>query len=211
MADWGTRLWVTGTSLLMGFIAYSSQLFVIWPWYGRVLSVDLIKLLVPFNLFVAMIWWNYRLVVTTSPGHVPEGWRPDLHSGDAIEVKGSGGLRYCKMCDHYKPPRAHHCRKCKTCVLKLDHHCPWVANCVGYFNHGHFIRFLLWVDIACSYHLVMMCSKGYDMFLNPFDIPDLSDMLFLVFNFAACIPVWICVGFFFSLPPVPHFRQLDHH
>lgn len=46
------------------------------------------------------------------------------------------------------------------CVAKLTpDHCPWIANCVGYHNHGHFIRFLWWVDFATTYHLVMMCAK----------------------------------------------------
>ena len=36
-------------SFLISFISYSSQIFVIWPWYGYVLSVELILLLVPFK------------------------------------------------------------------------------------------------------------------------------------------------------------------
>lgn len=80
---------------------------------------------------------------------------------------------------------------------------------MGYFNHAHFIRFLLWVDIATSYHLLMMCSKVMDIIRNPFvstvtgsvpaddqDEPSLSELLFTVFNFAACVPVWLCVGMF---------------
>lgn len=80
---------------------------------------------------------------------------------------------------------------------------------MGYFNHAHFIRFLLWVDIATSYHLLMVCSKVMDIIRNPFvstvtgsvpaddqDEPSLSELLFMVFNFAACVPVWLCVGMF---------------
>ena len=29
------------------------------------------------------------------------------------------------------------------CVQKMDHHCPWINNCVGHFNHGHFSTFLI--------------------------------------------------------------------
>lgn len=43
------RIWVGFTTCLIAFIAYSSQIFIIWPWYGRVLSVELIKLLLPFK------------------------------------------------------------------------------------------------------------------------------------------------------------------
>ena len=40
---------VTATILLISFIAYSSQIFIIYPWYGRVVSMDLLKVLVPFK------------------------------------------------------------------------------------------------------------------------------------------------------------------
>lgn len=43
------RLFVAFTLCLISFIAYSSQIFVIWPWYGRALSVELITLLLPFK------------------------------------------------------------------------------------------------------------------------------------------------------------------
>ena len=45
---WG-RVWVGFTVCLISFIAYSSQIFVIWPWYGSTLSVELLKLLLPFK------------------------------------------------------------------------------------------------------------------------------------------------------------------
>lgn len=30
-----------------------------------------------------------------------------------------GDLRYCQKCSLYKPPRAHHCRICNKCVLRM--------------------------------------------------------------------------------------------
>lgn len=31
-----------------------------------------------------------------------------------------GQPKYCHMCECYKPDRAHHCRECNACVLKMD-------------------------------------------------------------------------------------------
>jgi len=31
----------------------------------------------------------------------------------------------CTRCETFRPPRAHHCRICKRCVKRMDHHCPW--------------------------------------------------------------------------------------
>ena len=36
--------------------------------------------------------------------------------------------RYCEKCHCWKPPRAHHCSTCGRCIVKMDHHCPWVCT-----------------------------------------------------------------------------------
>jgi hypothetical protein len=43
------RLVVFFVLCLISFIAYSSQIFIVWPWYGREVSVQLLALLVPFK------------------------------------------------------------------------------------------------------------------------------------------------------------------
>ncbi|KAJ7455017.1 zf-DHHC-domain-containing protein [Mycena galericulata] len=49
--------------------------------------------------------------------------------------------RWCARCSIVKPYRAHHCRVCGTCILKFDHHCPWIGQCVGARNHKFFLNF----------------------------------------------------------------------
>ncbi|KDN49126.1 hypothetical protein RSAG8_02479, partial [Rhizoctonia solani AG-8 WAC10335] len=193
------RLWVGFTLSLISFISYSSQIFIIWPWYGRTLSIALLKLLVPFNIFVGMIFWNYIWTVRTDPGTVPKNWKPDLRSSEGYEVKKlTGAPRYCRTCERYKPPRSHHCRQCKKCVLRMDHHCPWVNNCVGHFNYGHFIRFLFFVDVACSYHFAMISMRAWDAMnaSGSWQGPSTGELVFLILNYAACTPVLLLVGGF---------------
>ncbi|KIL71551.1 hypothetical protein M378DRAFT_19864 [Amanita muscaria Koide BX008] len=145
-----------------------------------------------------MLLWNYILCIRTDPGHVPDNWAPDTHA-EGYEVKKlTGKPRYCRMCEKPKPPRAHHCRSCKRCVLRMDHHCPWINNCVGHFNYGHFIRFLFYVDLACSYHLAMISTRLYKS-LTPqswHEMPSHIELVFLVLNYVACVPVLMLVGGF---------------
>lgn len=44
----------------------------------------------------------------------------------AAQEESRISLPICHRCDGYKPPRAHHCSQCNRCILKMDHHCPWV-------------------------------------------------------------------------------------
>jgi hypothetical protein len=61
------RIGVGFVCALIAFIAYSVQIFVVWPWYGRVLSVELVALLAPFKCVppgtrVCLHWGLTRLV-----------------------------------------------------------------------------------------------------------------------------------------------------
>ena len=36
-----------------------------------------------------------------------------------------------------------HCPDCGFCIEGLDHHCPWINNCVGVNNHNSFLVFIV--------------------------------------------------------------------
>ncbi|KAJ7061765.1 zf-DHHC-domain-containing protein [Mycena amicta] len=62
--------------------------------------------------------------------------------------------RWCSKCAIVKPYRAHHCRVCGTCILKFDHHCPWIGQCVGARNHKFFVNFNLASALLATYTFV---------------------------------------------------------
>ena len=86
---------------------------------------------------------GYSHLPTTEPrAHVD----PSITS---VTVSSTGAPRFCKKCLSPKPDRAHHCSTCKRCVLKMDHHCPWLATCVGLHNYKAFLLFLIYTSLFC--------------------------------------------------------------
>lgn len=57
----------------------------------------------------------------------------------------------CRKCIFPKPARAHHCSVCSRCILNQDHHCPWINNCVGQFNHRYFFQFCFFLTLGSFY------------------------------------------------------------
>lgn len=84
-----------------------------------------------------------------------------------------GVKRVCYKCKHIKPDRAYHCRKCKTCVCRMDHHCVFLNNCIGATNMKYFIFMNIFVAIMNLYcgateleYIVQAMSDGKDVGLR---------------------------------------------
>eukprot|EP00927_Polykrikos_kofoidii_P044614 TRINITY_DN38535_c0_g1_i1.p1 TRINITY_DN38535_c0_g1~~TRINITY_DN38535_c0_g1_i1.p1 ORF type:complete len:316 (-),score=24.38 TRINITY_DN38535_c0_g1_i1:269-1216(-) len=126
---------------------------------------------VVFNVLLLMGLWSYVQTYVTDPGTptCPE-WKAWFSSRTAeVEAKMSEAetktmssswddlamATWCEICCTERPQRAHHCRSCSVCVLRMDHHCPWVGTCVGFRNHKFFVLMNLW---SCCASVVFLLT-----------------------------------------------------
>ncbi|KAF4210136.1 hypothetical protein CNMCM5878_004885 [Aspergillus fumigatiaffinis] len=103
---------------LISFLAYPSQLFFYYFEEAPLRSQEFWRL----NIFALCIWVCYYRACTVDPGRIPKDWTPS--NLKQLEKDCAGGRqRWCRRCEAFKPPRAHHCKTCQRCIPKMDHHC----------------------------------------------------------------------------------------
>ncbi|KAL9916029.1 palmitoyltransferase ZDHHC15B isoform 1-T1 [Glossina fuscipes fuscipes] len=127
-----------------------------------------------YHIINTLFLWSYWKTIFTPAGTVPSTWRiPEVEIERLLRIENqeqqkrlleyiakdypvsnrtlSGSIRFCDKCKIIKPDRSHHCSVCGTCILKMDHHCPWVNNCVNFTNYKFFVLFLGYALLYCLY------------------------------------------------------------
>ncbi|XP_022184419.1 palmitoyltransferase ZDHHC15 isoform X11 [Nilaparvata lugens] len=152
------------------YYAYVVQLC----WFTVTSPFERVYYLLCYHVFFVMFLWAYYQTIFTPIGSVPKKFKlspidiDKIKRADSEESQKmilercaqnlpvsnrtvSGVIRYCDKCCVIKPDRAHHCSVCGECVLKMDHHCPWVNNCVSFTNYKFFILFLAYALLYCIF------------------------------------------------------------
>ncbi|OUM66947.1 hypothetical protein PIROE2DRAFT_24315, partial [Piromyces sp. E2] len=197
------------TSIAIFFLFYipiSSEYFIFIPWLSQYKNNFVWYLLIPYNTIYILGLINFFICVFIDPGKVNKKLTKKFKKYDTdnnIKVENKilkeiyDQRMWCKYCSSYKPPRAHHCSICQRCVLKFDHHCIWVNNCIGYRNLPFFLRFLTYIIMLffLSFILFIFIIKGYIMYKDR----NYSELSFPMTNLNLKMVVFIIINCFISI------------
>uniref|UniRef100_A0A8C9TSX3 Palmitoyltransferase n=1 Tax=Scleropages formosus TaxID=113540 RepID=A0A8C9TSX3_SCLFO len=122
-------------------------------WYALINGVT-------FNSLAVLALASHLRTMLTDPGAVPKGNATKEYM-ESLQLKPGEVIYKCPKCCSIKPERAHHCSICKRCIRKMDHHCPWVNNCVGENNQRFFVLFTMYIALISIYAL---CLSGLQFF-----------------------------------------------
>ncbi|XP_030013571.1 palmitoyltransferase ZDHHC3-A isoform X3 [Sphaeramia orbicularis] len=108
-----------------------------------------------FNTLAFLALASHLRAMCTDPGAVPKGNATKEYI-ESLQLKPGQVVYKCPKCCSIKPDRAHHCSVCKRCIRKMDHHCPWVNNCVGENNQKYFVLFTMYIALISLHALIMV-------------------------------------------------------
>lgn len=136
---------VTEKSILPACYAFAgmwwmstSYFFYLYP-----LTADVYPLV--HNVFIVLnvvMWLVFVRVVRGDPGVIRTPTIDRSNFAAALD-DGLAPGNFCPTCLHQRPLRSKHCGVEDHCIARFDHHCPWVATCIGAKNHRFFVIWLM--------------------------------------------------------------------
>lgn len=187
-------------TVLLILAPHPSLLYVLIYFHLRTLhqpSLFVVHLTATYTL-TFMILSSLMLCVVRNPGTTPakEQETDDGEVGVTEALMSDTTLgRWCRKCWAPKPERAHHCSTCGQCVLKMDHHCPWLASCIGHRTYPAFLHFLCLITLFAFYLAMMSISALSYAFQNPYNIDDSTPIHELILAFTGLIVTFVVGSF----------------
>jgi len=134
-----TQFFICGAGYIVNFM-------IVYPWFG--ISWAGLFIAVVYNSCLFMASLSHYRAMTTNPGAVPKNAEPTPSATLKFRRLGKEAPK-CRRTGTYKPPRSHFDSQLRRNVVRMDHHCPWVNNCIGIGNQKLFLLFLLYIALSC--------------------------------------------------------------
>ena len=72
-------------------------------------------------------------------------------------------VQTCHKCGALRnDPFVHHCSRCDGCIENMDHHCTFLAQCVGRKNMKYFLQFCIYMFVILFYATCKLLQFFYN-------------------------------------------------
>eukprot|EP01090_Pellita_catalonica_P023268 TRINITY_DN9473_c0_g2_i1.p1 TRINITY_DN9473_c0_g2~~TRINITY_DN9473_c0_g2_i1.p1 ORF type:complete len:337 (-),score=51.17 TRINITY_DN9473_c0_g2_i1:58-1068(-) len=179
--SWSGRAVATTTLIVWfgGFALLWVEIFVPWKFYWREEIWEKVLAwiaLAAVHIFSGILLISYLVSIFRDPGYIPIPWdstvmeRRAERRGDNLDIEFGidstplnktkrNEITYCFRCEIQRPPQSHHCRICGRCVAFMDHHCPYINNCVGKENIKAFSLVMIYGAITASLYTLFFTAR----------------------------------------------------
>ncbi|CAL4126347.1 unnamed protein product, partial [Meganyctiphanes norvegica] len=140
---------LTICALLMIYLAFSTKAIQ----NNIICKMHCYQIYPIFISFSTLFISNIRILLAVA-GAVPKG-NATRENIQRMGLREGQVIFKCPKCCSIKPERAHHCSVCQRCIRKMDHHCPWVNNCVGENNQKFFVLFTFYIALLSLHGLFL--------------------------------------------------------
>ncbi|KAF8214993.1 DHHC palmitoyltransferase-domain-containing protein [Mycena galopus ATCC 62051] len=190
-------------AVLLILAPHPSWLYVLVDYHLKTINSPIVfstHLLVSYTL-TFLIFSSLIVCVARDPGPVmleePQNENTEAEALMTPHDDYSAPGKWCRKCWGPKPDRAHHCSICGRCVLKMDHHCPWLgAKCIGHRTYPAFLHFILCITLLAIYIAAVCASAIWHAFEDPLHMNELMPLHAIFLTFYAVVFTLVMGSFY---------------